>query len=300
MPYNNQMNREISKKINDFNQAFIDNEKRNHQYYSGGAMRYYSLTPDIVGSARKDIKIENTNQNDFVYNPDKFAFQKFGNAEQPETSASNFIKSIGYNENAYNNLEGDGYGAVGGFAKGTRMDTGEGETNGIEGKGKDRIIGGKRGRKKKETGVAVFKEAKLNGGMINSDIIKKMSTVATKLGVPVVDTMKKVTGVLKSLTKKEESATGGKRKRGRPIKMVGGVDLARPFNMVNEKGLTGDGKKNKQLKGGKLVPKAQMHSSTLSGFGKKKKRGELVKKIMKERGCSLGEASKIIKNENLI
>ena len=43
-----------------------------------------------------------------------------------------------------------------------------------------------------------------------------------------------------------------------------------------------------------------MHSSTLSGFGKKKKRGELVKKIMKERGCSLGEASKIIKNENLI
>jgi hypothetical protein len=298
MPYNNETNREISKKVNSFNQSFIDNERQNHQYFSGGAMRYYSLKPDVVGSARKDTRVENTNENDFVYNPNKFAFQTFGKATQPETSASDFLKSIGYVESAYDNLEGDGYGSIGGFAKGTRMDTGEGTTLGISGKGKDRIIGGKRGRKKKETGVAIFKEERMKGGKLTKkprnigkefNLLEKMKGVANKLGIP-IDNMEK------------KETEGGKRKRGRPIKMVGGVDLARPYNMVNEKGLTGDGKKKKikLLVGGKLVPKAQMKSSTMSGFGKKQKRGEIVKKIMKERGCSLGEASRIIKEEKLM
>lgn len=38
----------------------------------------------------------------------------------------------------------------------------------------------------------------------------------------------------------------------------------------------------------------------LLGYGKRQKRNELVRKIMRERGVSLGEASKIIKQEKLM
>jgi len=51
----------------------------------------------------------------------------------------------------------------------------------------------------------------------------------------------------------------------------------------------------------KPVPKAQMPSSTMSGFGKggKGKRAEIVKKVMAEKGLSMIEASKYVKANNL-
>jgi hypothetical protein len=270
MPYNNQNNREIAEKVKNFIDKSIEHEKKNLMYFAPDIIRTQVLVPTLKGSAKKTEE-ENVNENDFVYNPDKFAFQNFGKATQPETSAKNFFKSIGYDESAYKELEGGAYGSISGFAKGTRMDTGEEKTEGVQG-GQKRIIGGKkRGRKPKakmEEGVAIFKEEKMKGGKMLNSVMNTMTKVANKLGVKIPNE-----------------------------KMVGGVDLGRPHNMVNDKGLTGDGK---HMKGGKLVPKAQMQSSTLSGFGKKNKRGELVKKIMKERRCSLGEASKIIKNEKLM
>jgi hypothetical protein len=58
-----------------------------------------------------------------------------------------------------------------------------------------------------------------------------------------------------------------------------------------------------KLLGGELIQVAQK-GSTMSGgrksSDKMKKRGELIKKIMKERGVKLAEASKIIKNEGLM
>jgi len=45
--------------------------------------------------------------------------------------------------------------------------------------------------------------------------------------------------------------------------------------------------------------KADMPSSTLSGMGKKSARAEIVKKVMKERGVKLMEASSIVKKEGL-
>ena len=48
------------------------------------------------------------------------------------------------------------------------------------------------------------------------------------------------------------------------------------------------------------VPKAQMPSSTMSGGkGGKAKRAEIVKKIMKEKGLKLIEASRYVKEHNL-
>ena len=74
----------------------------------------------------------------------------------------------------------------------------------------------------------------------------------------------------------------------------------------------GKGKKEqlKEMLGGmKFEP--VLPGSDMSGFGKdkpskksgsdkRKKRGELIKKIMKERGCKLGEASRIIKQQGLL
>jgi len=82
-------------------------------------------------------------------------------------------------------------------------------------------------------------------------------------------------------------AVEGGKKRGRPKKeKVGKIDP-----------------KIEKLLGGELIMKAQKGSSMSGGkrkaSDKMKKRAELVKKIMKERGVKLAEASKIIKAENL-
>jgi hypothetical protein len=49
----------------------------------------------------------------------------------------------------------------------------------------------------------------------------------------------------------------------------------------------------------KPVEKSQMPSSTLSGMGKRQARAEIVKKVMKEKGLSLPQASKYVKEHNL-
>lgn len=97
-----------------------------------------------------------------------------------------------------------------------------------------------------------------------------------------------------------------KKKKGRPSKMKGGSsDLAQPHNMVNNVGITGNGKnkKNDRIIGGNLVPVAQMLSSGMSGQGKNKyenmPRSDIVKDIMKERNVSMIKASSIVKSEGL-
>jgi hypothetical protein len=49
----------------------------------------------------------------------------------------------------------------------------------------------------------------------------------------------------------------------------------------------------------KPVEKAQMPSSTLSGMGKRQARAQIVKKVMQEKGLSLPQASKYVKEHNL-
>lgn len=94
-----------------------------------------------------------------------------------------------------------------------------------------------------------------------------------------------------------------KAKRGRPNKMKGGADLGEAHNMIKPNGTTGDGKLKRQIGGKKLeqkiVPVAQMQSSGMSGQGKQEKRSDIVKKIMKERGVSMINASSIVKKEGL-
>lgn len=96
--------------------------------------------------------------------------------------------------------------------------------------------------------------------------------------------------------KEVKQLEGGKKKRGRkPKKEKGGKS-----DPVIEKLLGGALELGKaktgtdMMTGGKKAKKPRKQSE------KMKKRGELVKKIMKERGVKLAEASKIIKSENLM
>ena len=97
---------------------------------------------------------------------------------------------------------------------------------------------------------------------------------------------------VKGLENKEEGKgrSGGGRSGGRKKKMVGGTTI----NTVETL------KSTPKMEQTHPVPKAQMPSSTMSGGkGGKSKRAEIVKKIMKEKGLKLIEASKYVKEHNL-
>lgn len=156
-------------------------------------------------------------------------------------------------------LTGGALGAVGGFARGTIRDTGEGE----------KTLGAGKKHKKEEKGLLLKRQ--LEGGNI---------------------------GLLDMVKEKMEDKAKEIKKRGRPNKMKGGTDLAEPHNMVRKDGTTGYGKLNRVV-GGNLKVASQNKGSSMSGFGKKNDRAEIVKKVMKERGVSLPVASSIVKKEKL-
>ena len=98
-----------------------------------------------------------------------------------------------------------------------------------------------------------------------------------------------------------------KRGRGRPRKTGGAVlglvksPVAGPLD--DSPPAYGNVKKTVQSIGKKTLDKpttkADMPSSTLSGMGKRSARAEIVKKVMKERGCTLMQASSAVKKEGL-
>jgi len=167
-------------------------------------------------------------------------------------------------------------GGASGYAKGTFRDTGFGDVDGAVGAGKK-----KRGRPRKQS---------------------KKDKEDEKLAMEV-----------KGVKDKEEipKEAPKKRGRGRPRRDSGpdklDLKLHRKKGGANPRmvgGTTTNTKETLQSTAKKElnapVPKAQMPSSTMSGFGKGKgKRAELVKKIMKEKGLKLIEASKYVKEHNL-
>lgn len=126
-------------------------------------------------------------------------------------------------------LSGGALGAVGGFAKGTIRDTGEGE----------KTLGAGKKHKKEESGLLLKRQ--MEGGNI---------------------------GLLNMAKEKMEDKVKEIKKRGRPNKMRGGTDLAEPYNMVRKDGTTGYGKLDRVV-GGNLKVSSQNKGSSMSGFGKK-------------------------------
>jgi hypothetical protein len=100
----------------------------------------------------------------------------------------------------------------------------------------------------------------------------------SNLGIPIISNIAGLFGLGKE-----------KKRRGRPAKNVAmAVETVKATRGVPTK----------------LVEKSQQVGSSMSGFGKSggkkvNKRAEVVKKVMKERGVSMIEASKIVKSEGL-
>jgi hypothetical protein len=189
-----------------------------------------------------------------------------------------------------NEIEGGSLGSIGGFAHGTWRDTGEGKTKGAGRKKNIKIVDEEKKQKPKKEKELLLTRV-LEGGKR-----KKATPSCSDVGV----------------LKKDVVVGEGKKKRGRPLKMVGGTDLSEPHNMIRENGTTGDGKPKRTIGGHKLIPVANMKSSGMAGQGKKEeidneeeveahgeKRSDIVKKIMKKRGVSMIKASSIVKAENL-
>lgn len=223
MPYDNQLNRKIASEMRNILEMHIKNTANS-----------YDIADSNVGYANKQIINDN-------------------NKEQ-------ISSKLQYEEN---NLVGGALGSIGGFARGTFRDTGEGRTLGA-GK-KEQII-----TKEKE----LLLKRQLEGGNI---------------------------GVFKKNSKKLSKDSKKSKKRGRPNKMKGGAEsLAEPYNMIKKDGTTGNGKPSRQIGGQKLVPVANMQSSSMAGLGKgNEKRSDIVKRIMKERGVNMIKASSIVKCEGL-
>jgi hypothetical protein len=107
------------------------------------------------------------------------------------------------------------------------------------------------------------------------------------------------------------SGMSGGKKRGRPKKAKKEdenvvMDMGMEFSedMMPVKSKRGRPKKGgavvrKDVVVGGMLPKSGMKSSNMSGGGARSKRAEIVKKIMKERGVKMIEASKIVKKEGL-
>jgi hypothetical protein len=239
MPYDNQLNREIADQMRDILEMYIKNTANS-----------YDIADGNIGYANKQI-----------INDD--------NKEQVSSK-------LQYEEN---NLVGGALGSIGGFARGTFRDTGEGRTLGA-GK-KEQII-----TKEKE----LLLKRQLEGG--NIGVFKKNSKKLSK------DSKKNSKKNSKKDSKKDSKKS---KKRGRPNKMKGGAEsLAEPYNMIKKDGTTGNGKPSRQIGGQKVVPVANMQSSSMAGLGKgNEKRSDIVKRIMKERGVNMIKASSIVKAEGL-
>jgi len=184
---------------------------------------------------------------------------------------------------------------------------------------------GKRGRPSKKGGAGMFEKALLTADPENppefliKQIMDNMTTTKDYRGVEgekqrqaqmretakqlasqrirALQSKKEGSGIISGLNIPIVSGIAGLfglgKKRGRPSKKVGaGPEMS--HSKVTVKATRG--------KPEKVVEKSQMVGSTMSGFGKpkgKSKRAEIVKKVMKERGLSMIEASKVVKAEGL-
>lgn len=288
----------------------------------GNAKKTYITPYNIVNEQAKiqdleDGKDDYDSEDEEILEPNQYKSQDTEAEKKHKIDAGHEKDDINIKRQGGNKrVVGGALGGISGFSKGTVRDEGEEKQLGAG------MSGGKPLR-------PFIKSIKRRSKIANPlDILHKMTGIAQKLNIPVVsDVASKInkgTSILKELMpekkkeekeEKEEDKKGkGKdkdlllkrpkegsgrhsknigvlKKRGRPSKMGGAESLARPYNMVNKRDMTGNG----------IKPEQEMKGSTVSGMGKgkKKSRAEIVKEIMKTRGLSMTGASKYVKEHNL-
>lgn len=327
MPYDNEYNRRIKNDYNNINRRYID-----HQIQFDELFHH---TPMVSGLASKKYEggaIPKDLNSDVEFGVNQGSRIRYGDASQYGSNSGE--KDVTTDRlNYINNLDKETPMAGGsGFARGTFRDTGFERTLGA---GKPtggvktykkaplkltKIIGGvkRRGRPSK---------SKMTGGTelgLPLSLVEKVPKLPRVPRVPKVQKVPRVPKV-KATEKPKESEKSDEKMEGAGFlsSLWKGIKtVAKPLASVAKVGLSlaplpqaqlaaaaldaaGAGKKRgrpskMKMKGGALVPVANMKSSSMAGQGKpKNKRAEIVKKIMKEKGLSMINASKYVKEHNL-
>lgn len=285
MPYDNEYNRKIKSEYQNINKRYVEHQKLNDQLFHH--------TPMVSGLASKRYEggaIPKFLNSDVEYGINQGSRVVYGDASQygsNEGEKNATTEKLDY----ANDLDKEKpMGGKGGYARGTFRDTGFERTLGAGKRNKGvkeykkkeplkltkKMEGGtelglpqkfvkKGGARKKKNNT------ELEGGNFLSDLWSGIKTVASPLASVAKVGLSMVPDPRAQMASTVLGAMGAGKKRGRPSKMSGG----------------------------KLVPVANMKSSSMAGQGKKNKRSEIVKNIMKEKGLSMIQASKYVKEHKL-
>lgn len=312
MPYDNEYNRSIAQKIRAIDRRYADKHE------------YSQVVPDGYKSLVQTANASTRDGEDGVYgdeNPSLVGGSGFAQGTFRDTGYSGVLGAKGSGVK-YKKGEMNGAGFWDDFKKGFNM-VFEPAAKVIKAVaapvapelsvGLTALGYGKKGKKKSD--------AKMKGGIVMGDQVgmpwdmfkehamggldlpifrKNVKEGAYKLSGKGYDDFKKKIGKMSVADIKKFVGLGKRKACG--MGMSGGAVLGNPdpLSSSNESVERKVGGRTTMLN---LVPKQEMHSSSMSGQGKKssslKSRAEVVKKVMKERGVSMIEASKIVKAENL-
>jgi hypothetical protein len=283
MPYDNPYNREIADRLMMINRRYVDNEMMTGQGYSGGGILSSiagAVLPHIV-----DLISEAFTGSGYAGGEMPSAEFTTATAEKTEDlmeGGSGFAEGS-FRDTGFERQIGAGMSAgVKEYNKDSKKDMSCGCGAGYAGGAKKKCASGKCSRGSGSAGGAKKKGKGYSGGGIISD-----------LGIPIVSNIAKLIG----LGKVSEAELSGK----------GWVEDIAKSALEFAPLLIGLGSAGGGYAGGALVPVENMKASSMAGQGKKKatandgrkKRAEIVKKIMNEKGLSMIEASKYVKTHNL-
>jgi hypothetical protein len=273
MPYRNEYNQNIADEVHRINQSYIEHSRLTGQGQpqpmEGGflgalaGMVIPSVISSLIGNGMEE--------------PNVASFQT-GDARQ-----------------AGEGYSGGALGSEAGFAKGTHMDTGFERTVGAGKSG-----GVKKYRKRKPKMLEGMGDCGCEGGAEDGP----------------------VSGAGMKSTNPSHIIGGGRKQRAELVKkimkekglsMIEASKYVKQHNLYKGSGMSGgtelglpDSIAGGGMSGGALVPVANMKASYMAGQGRsgagkggRSKRAEIVKKIMKEKGLSMIEASKYVKQHNL-
>lgn len=304
MPYDNEYNRQIANDIMNLNQKYINHGKLTGQGMSGGFLG--TLAGMVLPSVISGIS-------SLLGKGMESATFQMGDARQADKAPDERGEVV----------EGDGYsggalGATAGFAKGTHMDTGFERTIGA---GRSGGVRKYKKRKPKTIEPVVIMETDMvgkgdcgcGGGPVSgagmkitdtkhivgsgkkqrAELVKK---IMKEKGLSMIEASKYV----KQHNLYKGSGMSGGTELGLPDSLAGSGKIPKGYHRMPDGTIMKD---SEHMEGGALVPVANMKASYMAGQGRsgggRSKRAEIVKKIMKEKGLSMIEASKYVKQHNL-
>jgi hypothetical protein len=340
MPYDNEYNRKIKREYQDMNRKYIEHQKRNDELFLHFPMVSGIADKNFEGGAipknlNSDVEF-GVNQGSRIRYGDASQYGSNFGEKDVTTDKLNYIENLdkerpigGGGGFARGSIRDTGFGRVLGAGK---------SKGGVKMYKKaplklTKVVGGakRRGRPKKMVGgtelglpLKFVEEApKLpKAPKVKVPKVKKVSKVKEAKKIEkIIDNIKEDEKKDEKEDEKESKDVEKMEGKGFLSSLWKGIKtVAKPLASVAKVGLSmtplpqaqlaaagldalGAGKRRgrpSKMKGGNLVPVANMRGSSMAGQGKpKNKRAEIVKKIMKEKKLSMIEASKYVKEHKL-